>query len=315
MHSLISNGLSALYYLMHRDKVKEKNLLLDPLTSLARVASLNYMTTCTKISIGNNHIAFIQPTVLQGTIRWGYGDTRNDLHNLFNPILRATEWYDGSITEVRFLFEKAADGITVLKLAYDPNSIISHTLDHYINTIKQFLHTTQNPSACIEAQPNKANDVAVYDHDQDHAHEHDTDHSHVAADYDEDDTDEYYNEDDAVYANYEEHHVRENSETAPQKDAAVCNAKDLGMMKTIYKPMKDEQTGNTTIHQLLQGLWSFRRVQTLYNLFLDLDDLVIKNKIPVSDKEVCSTLKAVDTILSAKEEMVGALVKHHATIL
>ena len=60
--------------------------IVEPLSAMVRIALLNYREIGTKISISNNKIGYSDPTMLQGTIRWSYGDTRNDLHYLLNPI-------------------------------------------------------------------------------------------------------------------------------------------------------------------------------------------------------------------------------------
>ena len=71
----------------------EKNMVLDPLTSIVRLAILSFKSKGTKISINNNKITFCEPNMWQGTLRLAFGDNREDLHNLYNPIVKATKWY------------------------------------------------------------------------------------------------------------------------------------------------------------------------------------------------------------------------------
>ena len=73
---------------------KEKNLILDPMSCFIKLGILAYKLPGTKISITKNKISFHEPNIFQGPIRWSNGDNRNDLHNLHNPLLKATEWYD-----------------------------------------------------------------------------------------------------------------------------------------------------------------------------------------------------------------------------
>ena len=45
------------------------------------------------VSISNNGIIYHEPNPAQGAIRFINGDAREDLHNLYCPILKAIEWY------------------------------------------------------------------------------------------------------------------------------------------------------------------------------------------------------------------------------
>ena len=114
---------------------QEKNMILDPLTSIIRLAILSFKNKGTKISIHNNKIAYCEPGMLQGTIRLAFGDNREDLHNLYNPILKASEWFEND-KDIRNLFIHAVLGIKVLKQSYSKNSTIYHTLKLYQDIIK-----------------------------------------------------------------------------------------------------------------------------------------------------------------------------------
>ena len=66
---------------------KEKNMLLEPLSCIFRMILLNYKGEGVKISIVNNSIKYNEPSYYQGLFRSVNGDTREDLHNLYNPFL------------------------------------------------------------------------------------------------------------------------------------------------------------------------------------------------------------------------------------
>ena len=72
---------------------KEKNLILEPLTVIFRLAILKYKPPYTKLSIRDNSIVYQENTYDQGLLRMIDGDTREDLHNLYHPILKSIEWY------------------------------------------------------------------------------------------------------------------------------------------------------------------------------------------------------------------------------
>ena len=110
--------------------------ILEPMTCIIRLAILDFKPDNTKISITNNKIKYCDPTLLQGTIRWTNGDNREDIHNIYNPIIKALEWYDLEREDIRTIFEFCIKGLERLKNTYEPNSTISHSLEYYINYIK-----------------------------------------------------------------------------------------------------------------------------------------------------------------------------------
>ena len=63
------------------------------------------------------------------------GDAREDLHNLYCPILKAIEWYSNTDSNYKYIFKKSIIGIEKLKNVYDKQSIIYHTLELYFNLL------------------------------------------------------------------------------------------------------------------------------------------------------------------------------------
>ena len=120
-----------------------KKSVLDPLTCIIRCAILSYKPTGTKISIVENKITFHDPNLLQGTIRWTQGDKREDLHNIYNPLLKATQWYKRENQDILNKFILAKKGLDKLKKSYEESSIISHSLAFYINILEMFIEDKQ----------------------------------------------------------------------------------------------------------------------------------------------------------------------------
>lgn len=120
-----------------------KKSVLDPLTCIIRCAILSYKPTGTKISIVENKITFHDPNLLQGTIRWTQGDKREDLHNIYNPLLKATQWYKRENQDILNIFILAKKGLDKLKKSYEESSIISHSLAFYINILEMFIEDKQ----------------------------------------------------------------------------------------------------------------------------------------------------------------------------
>ena len=124
-------GLSNVFYYK-----QEKNMVLDPLTCIIRLAILSFKPPGTKISINNNRITYCEPGILQGTFRLAYGDNREDLHNIYNPIKKATIWFQNTDENINNLFKHAILGIRLLRESYSKNSTIYHTLKLYQDLIK-----------------------------------------------------------------------------------------------------------------------------------------------------------------------------------
>ena len=122
--------------------VPDKKLILEPLCVVIRLIILKYKEKGTKISITNNSITYMEPTFYQGAIRTYNGDKRDDLHNLYSPIIKAFEWYDIESGINRYIFEQSLIGIDMLLNAYDKDSIIHHSLVHYKKIIQEFINGT-----------------------------------------------------------------------------------------------------------------------------------------------------------------------------
>lgn len=134
----ISSGLTSLLTSIHTH-VPEKKLILEPLCVVLRLIILKYKESGTKISINNNSISYMDPNFYQGAMRTYNGDKREDLHNLYSPIIKAFEWYDIESGIHKYLFEQSLKGIDMLLTAYDKDSIIHHSLVHYKKIIQEFI--------------------------------------------------------------------------------------------------------------------------------------------------------------------------------
>ncbi len=127
----ISNALHILNTILKFTNNKDKNVILDPLSTLIKLSLLKFSPINTKISIGDNIVTILDPGVLQGPYRFINGDGREDLHNLYIPIIKSLEWFI-DINQINILYDFAKDGLENLKSSYPENSTICHTLDLYI---------------------------------------------------------------------------------------------------------------------------------------------------------------------------------------
>lgn len=113
-----------------------KQLLLEPLSCILKLSLLQYKPQGTKISVSNNSLHFDEPTLFQGVTRRIGGDSRQDLHNICNPIVKCLEWFPLSDPINAFFYQECSKGLSTLKTSYESQSIITHTLDHYISLLE-----------------------------------------------------------------------------------------------------------------------------------------------------------------------------------
>lgn len=129
-----------------------KKQILDPLSCVIRLSLLTFKERGTKIRIANNKIYFQDPNIFQGPVRWTYGDNRNDLHNLCNPIEKAIEWFNPLENEnIYHIFLYAIEGLSKLKQAYieknvkvGDSNLVCHSISHYITLLQNRLQNFEN---------------------------------------------------------------------------------------------------------------------------------------------------------------------------
>jgi len=124
--------------------------IIDPMTCLIRVSLLEFKPKNTKLSIKNNKITYNDPNVLQGTIRWTNGDNREDIHNIYNPIIKALNWYEPDNPDIKNIIKFTVKGLEKLKSTYNDNSIIAHSIQYYITYIKQNFKPKKDKEKFVE---------------------------------------------------------------------------------------------------------------------------------------------------------------------
>ena len=112
----------------------KKDFILEPLCVVFRLSLLQYKDKGTKLSVKNNSIQYQDPSYDQGLIRMMAGDCREDLHNLYHPILKSIDWY--SYDDYKELYDECIIGLELLNDVYEDNSIIRHTISHYVSVIQ-----------------------------------------------------------------------------------------------------------------------------------------------------------------------------------
>ena len=122
------------------NKMNNRNLILEPFCCILRIILLEYKAEGTKISVQNNSIQYYDPSFYQGFLRSFYGDNREDIHNLYSPILKGFDWYSVTDSKMnRYFFERLIIGLNKLKSVYQENTIIHHSISHYITMVRDLI--------------------------------------------------------------------------------------------------------------------------------------------------------------------------------
>ena len=118
---------------------ENKYMILEPMCCILRLLLYKFKPKGTKISIYNNSITYNETSIIQGIIRSFNGDKKDDLHNLYHPFLKSFEWYHKDNKIYNYFYNECIKGLQLLLDVYDNNSIIHHTLTHYIQLITNTL--------------------------------------------------------------------------------------------------------------------------------------------------------------------------------
>ena len=156
---ILSNLMDKLNHLL-KDKKKKQLQLLEPLSTVIRLAILYFDLQGTKIAIYNNRIFTQKPTLMQGTIRWTYGNKRNELHYLYKPIVIAINQYNSTQNKnIKIIFEYAIKGLDKLRQTYKKTSgtIICHSIDLYKEAIQKAIEVSNSNEQNSNKNKNKNN--------------------------------------------------------------------------------------------------------------------------------------------------------------
>lgn len=149
MNQLIYNYTIMKVFKQQLQDDTKKNMILEPLSCILKISLLQFKPDNTKISVNENSLSFNEPHLTQGLFRSFYGECREDLHNLYNPIIQCLEWYPYEEDIFRFFYEQCIQGLKKLINVYNKNTTIHHTLIHYIDILetnkKEKLSKLENP--------------------------------------------------------------------------------------------------------------------------------------------------------------------------
>lgn len=123
--------------------------ILDPLSTIIKLAVLGKKEIGCKILIKNNQIYIQENGIFQGIARYYHGVTKNDIHFLSIPIEIACERYltiekINSIPDIIIIFKCAQNGLNNLMETYGIHPIIVHCLKYYHTIIDTHLQSIIN---------------------------------------------------------------------------------------------------------------------------------------------------------------------------
>lgn len=143
IHGLATNNvlMSNAVFLFNSFFGKKNVQIIDPLSSIVRLAIYYYKPVGTKLGISNNVIWFQNPTLIQGAIRTIYRDRKTDLHNLYQPIQKACQWYliENCDSRMIHIFKLAKNGLVKLKKTYKHFPLVCHCISYYVDVIEDNL--------------------------------------------------------------------------------------------------------------------------------------------------------------------------------
>lgn len=132
----------------------DKSYIIDPLTTICKIALLYFMPKRTKIAI-NNHILQLQEyNYYQWFERKKNGDIRTDIHHLNTPLLKVIKWYiidnpekveldEETSRSLRNIVSYAAKGLNKLqKITYHSDGVVEIILQYLINILQDSLNNT-----------------------------------------------------------------------------------------------------------------------------------------------------------------------------
>lgn len=145
---------------------EDKIYIIDPLTSICKVALLFFMPEKTKLAINHNVIYIQGYSCYQWLERMKNGDSRIDISNLNSPFLKAIKWYIINNTEKAVMDGEVSDSVksitkfTILglkklqKCTYSNDPAIKIILQYFINVLRDALENIWNEENIVKIDNN-----------------------------------------------------------------------------------------------------------------------------------------------------------------
>ena len=282
------------------------NELLDPMTCLIRLCILSFKPQGTKITISDNKIIYNEPNFFQGTVRWSQGVNREDLHNLYNPIIKSLEWYDINNNEIRNIFQMAVKGLVKLKLSYSQNSIIHYTIDHYIEKINSsltnFISNNNNINNNILNSSEENNlQINQFRTRNSKKNKNKNKSQNSILNFNQEQQNYHQSQQQNIKPEYEDN----NNEQNITNDEQVTKPQEL--VNTNKNNLTEENFNHIFIK--LKELWNKREISIINNL------LILMKENDTNESDLVSLTYSIEYILAMKESKVSDILLKTTTIL
>lgn len=143
---------------------EEKNYIIDPLTSLCKVALLHFMPDKTRLAISHYVLYIDDYTSYQWMGRMIKGDSRVDIANLYPALYKTVKWYLLENPEKIILNKETDDSIKIITMfaikgliklqtvTYQNDMAIKIILQYLINMLKDALANEWKDENCIKTE-------------------------------------------------------------------------------------------------------------------------------------------------------------------
>jgi hypothetical protein len=288
MSGYISNiiDLSNIITSFRCNEKKNDSQVLDPFSCLVRLCLLNYKPSGTKLSFTNNKIVFQEPDFLQSAKRWSSGDSRQHIHNLYNPIFKLNQWYNINTLQFIYLLNKSKSGLNQLLKCYNNNdsNLISHSINYYIETIDK---TLENKIIDDNEKMNN-NDEKMNNNDEKMNN-----------------NDEKMNNNDEKMNNNDEKMNNNDVNTKKKTNKTIQN-------KIINVDDNIPLSHTTDIYSIkLKNLWNLDEINIIYLLLLEIEKKFNADKFNNSS----SLIMCIEEILYGKDDILNNIVNKISTSL
>jgi hypothetical protein len=123
--------------------VNTNEYILDPFSTIVKLAVLSNKPIGTKLSIGSNIIHIQEPSILQPIYRYSFSTNKTNLQYLYNPIefackIYLTQSYVETYPTIIKLFKCAQNGLNNLSETYKNCSMVRLCLNYYNGIISNY---------------------------------------------------------------------------------------------------------------------------------------------------------------------------------
>lgn len=143
LNTQLANIMDSSNFISNNKIINPNEYVLDPLSTIIKLAILSNKPVGTKLSISNNIINIQEPGIFQSIYRYSYNTNKSDLQYLYNPIeigcrFYLTREYTDEYPNIIKLFQCAQNGLNKLSETYKTCNMIRLCLNYYTGIITNY---------------------------------------------------------------------------------------------------------------------------------------------------------------------------------